>query len=171
VRRERRTEEEIMKKRGAISLSIIFAAALALAMVVPGARADAQNQMSQLTFSQPLRIPGQVVLPAGTYWFKLTDSTADQNVVQIYNSNWSLVATTIAIPALRPEATDHTMLTFAEGSSRYPAVLVKWFYPGRLTGHEFLYSAPMENRISEDHMITVKAEPAPHGTQIASSSY
>ena len=158
-----------MKTRGA--LSIIFALALALAMIVPVARADERDQATQLTFDQPVQIPGNVVLQPGTYWFTVGHNTLDRNVVQVFDSNWSIIATTIAIPTLRPKATDHTMLKLAEGAANEPFVLVKWFYPGRETGHEFLYSTPMERQLSEDNVITVMAGPAPHGTQIASSSY
>jgi hypothetical protein len=158
-----------MKTRGATS--ILFALALALAMIVPVARADDRDQATQLTFDQPVQIPGNVVLPPGTYWFKVSDNTLDRNVVRVFDSNWSIIATTIAVPALRPEATDHTMLKLAEGAANEPYVLVKWFYPGMETGHEFLYSAPMERQLSEDSVITVMAGPAPPGTQIASSSY
>ena len=158
-----------MKTRGAIS--ILFALALALAMIVPVARADERDQATQLTFNQPIQIPGDVVLPPGTYWFKLTDNEFDRNVVQVFDSNWSIVATTIAIRTQRPEITQHTMLKLAEGAPDQPDVLVKWFYPGEETGHEFVYSHSMERQLSEDNMITVMAEPAPNGTQIASSSY
>jgi hypothetical protein len=158
-----------MKTRGATS--ILFALALALAMIVPVARADDRDQATQLTFDQPVQIPGNVVLPPGTYWFKVSDNTLDRNVVRVFDSNWSIIATTIAVPTLRPEATNHTMLKLAEGAANEPYVLVKWFYPGMETGHEFLYSTPMERQISEDSVITVMAGPAPHGTQIASSSY
>jgi hypothetical protein len=100
-----------MKTRGATS--ILFALALALAMIVPVARADDRDQATQLTFDQPVQIPGNVVLPPGTYWFKVSDNTLDRNVVRVFDSNWSIIATTIAVPTLRPEATNHTMLKLA----------------------------------------------------------
>jgi hypothetical protein len=158
-----------MKTRRAIQLLIAFA--FALAMIAPAARADERNQATQLTFDQSIQIPGDVVLPAGTYWFKVADSSANQNIVQVFDSDWSIIATTIVVPTIRPEATDHTMLKLAEGAPDQPDVLVKWFYPGRMTGHEFLYSAPMESQISEDSVITVMAGPAPNGVQTASASY
>lgn len=140
-------------------------------MIAPVAKADQRDQASQLTFNQSIQIPGNVVLPAGTYWFKVADSNTDRNIVQVFDSNGSIIATTIAIPTLRPEATDHTMLTVAEGAADQPDALVKWYYPGEATGHEFLYSTPVERQLSEDNMITVMAEPAPSGTRIASAAY
>ena len=158
-----------MKTRGAIGFFI--ACALALAMFAAGARADERNQATQLTFDQAVRIPGGTVLPPGTYWFKVGDSPTDQNVVQVFDADWSVIATTLAIPTERPEATDKTMLKMAEGAPDDPLILVKWFYPGRTTGHEFLYSAPTESQISESNVITVMAAPAQNGTQIANAQY
>lgn len=166
---ESRIEEEHMNTRGAIQL--LIACAFALAMIAPAARASERDQATQLTFTQSVQIPGDVVLPAGTYWFKLADSNADRNIVQVFDSNWSIIATTIAIPTQRPAIKDHTMLSMAEGSPDQPDILVKWFYPGEATGHEFLYPAPVERQLSEENVITVMALRAPRGTQIARASY
>jgi len=51
-----------MNTRKAIS---ILGLLLAFAIILPAARADEYDQASQLTFSQPVQIPGHV-LPAGT---------------------------------------------------------------------------------------------------------
>ena len=158
-----------MKTRGAIAC--LIACAFALAMIAPVSKAAERDQATQLTFSQSVQIPGDVVLPAGTYWFKLADSNADRNIVQVFDTNWSIIATTIAIPTQRPAITGHTMLSMAEGAPDQPDVLVKWFYPGDATGHEFLYSTPMERQLSEENVITVITELAPRGSQIARVSY
>ncbi len=97
-----------MNTREAIRL--LIAGAFALAMIAPVVRADERDQATQLTFNQSIQIPGNVVLPPGTYWFKVADGTGSRNVVQVFDSNWSIVATTIAVPTIRPEGTDHTML-------------------------------------------------------------
>jgi hypothetical protein len=44
--------------------------------------------------------------------------------------------------------TGHTAITLAEPESGNP-VLVKWFYPGRLTGHEFIYPKGQEQQIAQ----------------------
>jgi hypothetical protein len=146
-----------MNTRGAIGF--LIACAFALAMIAPVARADELDETTQLTFSQPVRIPGNVVLPAGTYWFKLADSTANRNIVQVSDSNGSIIATVLSQPTVRDEVTDHTVVTIAEGAPHQPDALVKWFYPGEATGHELLYSAPMERQLSEENMINVMAQP------------
>ena len=45
------------------------------------------NKRTKVTFSGPVEIPGvgAQVLPAGTYYFRLLDSTSDRHIVQIFN--------------------------------------------------------------------------------------
>jgi len=58
------------------ALGTIIGCVLALALVafVPHARADERDQAPQLTFNEPVELPGNHVLPAGTYWFVAPDS-------------------------------------------------------------------------------------------------
>ena len=58
----------------------LFVAGLAMLFVTLGARADEWNKKTVLTFSQPLELPG-IVLPAGTYVFKLANLSGTRNVV------------------------------------------------------------------------------------------
>ena len=111
------------------------------------AHADEANESTKITFSAPIEIPGQV-LPAGTYVFQQADSD-DLNLIQIFNADRSvLYATLQTVSAERTEATGHTAITLAEPESGNP-VLVKWFYPGRLTGHEFVYAPAQEQTIAQ----------------------
>jgi hypothetical protein len=72
-----------------------------LAGMVPRATADESDQKTVVTFSGPVEIPGQV-LPAGTYIFKLADSSSDRNVVQVFNEDGThLYGTFLAIPPQR----------------------------------------------------------------------
>jgi hypothetical protein len=123
---------------------------MGLAMLTPAAKADQRNQMTQLTFEQPIRIPNNIVLPAGTYWFKLLDSANNQNIVQVFNVNQKLITTTIAASADRTQQqpSSKTMLTLAK-VRHSPDVLIKWFYPGDTIGHQFVYSPKEESRIDE----------------------
>jgi hypothetical protein len=112
------------------------------------AHADEFNEETRITFSQPIQIPGQV-LPAGTYIFQQADSNSDLNLIQIFNSDRTvLYATLQTIPAERMDLTGETTITLAEPEAGKPDVLVKWFYPGRLTGHEFVYSKQQEQEIA-----------------------
>jgi hypothetical protein len=123
---------------------------LAFSAFLPMARADEGNQMTKLSFNQPVEIPGRV-LPAGTYWFTLADSPSNRNVVKIFSNDWSKdYATLLTVPEYRAEPTDHTEIQFAERPHDKPEALLTWYYPGMLTGHEFLYSRRQENAFARD---------------------
>jgi hypothetical protein len=123
----------------------LYGVALLGAMVLPGARADDWNRKTVMTFSGPVEIPGVHlkgwgVLPAGTYVFKILDSSSDRHIVQIFNKDETMIyATILAIPNYRLQATDKTVLTFRERPSGQPEALRAWFYPGRNWGEEFVY--------------------------------
>jgi len=135
-----------------IGLIIAFAAFFELT-----AHADELKQATILTFSQPIQVPGKV-LPAGTYVFKLANSDFQRDIVQIFNSEQThLYATFQTIPTERPTSTDDTSITFAERGDGNPDVLLKWFYPGELTGHEFVYSRQREKELAHDRQQTVVA--------------
>ena len=88
------------------------------------------------------------MLPAGTYLFQQADSN-DLNLVQIFNADRSLLYATLeTVPAERMNSTAHTAITLAEPASGTP-ILVKWFYPGRLSGHDFVYPKAQRQEIAQ----------------------
>ena len=112
------------------------------------AHADESNESTQITFSKPVQIPGQV-LPAGTYLLERADSN-DPNIVQILSVDRRVrLATLFTVRAERREATSATAITLAEETAGKPDVLVKWFYPGRTSGHEFVYPQQQEQEIAQ----------------------
>jgi hypothetical protein len=141
------------------------ALAFALVLLVPTAGASQANQATRVTFNQAVQIPGGMVLPAGTYWFQLPDdalATASTNVVEIFDANRAHIVTTLeTVPTLRKTLTGHTEFTFAEQSRNRPIALLDWFYPGRLTGHKFVYAPRIENQLAENEQITLLAHTAP----------
>jgi len=111
------------------------------------AHADEANEATTITFSAPVQIPGRV-LPAGTYVFQQANSD-DLNLIQISNPDHSvLYATLETVPADRMNSTAHTAIELAEPESGTP-ILVKWFYPGRMTGHEFVYPKEQKQEIAQ----------------------
>jgi hypothetical protein len=139
-----------------IGLIVAFAAFFELT-----ANANELDQSTILTFSQPIEVPGQV-LPAGTYLFTLTSSDADRTLVQIFNSDRThLYGMFQTIPTERRSSTDDPAITFAQQGSGNPDALLKWFYPGRLTGHEFVYSSRQEKELARDTQETVVAREQP----------
>ena len=123
----------------------LFCVAALGTMFLPGARADDWNRKTVMTFSGPVEIPGVHlkgwgVLPAGTYVFKILDSSSDRHIVQIFNKDETMIyATILAIPNYRLRATDKTVVTFRERPAGQPEALRAWFYPGRNWGEEFVY--------------------------------
>ena len=122
--------------------SMIFCSALMALAFVVGAKADEWNKITKITFNEPVEIPGNgaQILPAGTYVFKLLDSPSDRNIVQILSERQDHIFSTIlAIPNYRLKATDKTVITFRERASGQPEALRAWFYPGNISGQEFVY--------------------------------
>ena len=139
-----------------IGLIIAFAAFFELT-----AHADELRQTTILTFSQPIQVLEQV-LPAGTYVFKLANSDSERDIVQIFNSDQShLYATFQTIPTERPASANDTSITLAERGNGNPDVLLKWFYPGLLTGHEFVYSKKLEKELAQDRQQTLVVNKRP----------
>jgi hypothetical protein len=115
------------------------------------------NQKTELSFSQAVEIPGRI-LPAGRYWFVLDNSPADRNVVQVFSGDWSKEwAILLTIPTYRSQSTDITEVKFAERAHDKPEALLTWYYPGRLTGHEFLYASRHEQEFARDIKQDVEA--------------
>jgi hypothetical protein len=128
-------------------LYIVLGLLIALGMLFElAAHADETDESTKITFRAPIQIPGQE-LPAGTYTFK---QAADQQLVQIFSADRSvLYATLQTVPVERTEPAGDTAITLAEPESGKPDVLVKWFYPGRLTGHVFVYPEKQEQEIAQ----------------------
>ncbi|MGB7602498.1 MAG: hypothetical protein WBM24_19505 [Candidatus Sulfotelmatobacter sp.] len=140
--------------------------ALACAVLLPNARASVWNAMTKITFNEPVEIPGRV-LPVGTYLFVLENNQSDRNIVRIYNADQSkLYANLMTIPTYRPKWTNRTEVELVVRGQQKPEALVKWYYPGRLTGYEFLYSTRHEKEFNRDGKRYVTAGP----TNAASSS-
>jgi hypothetical protein len=118
---------------GASSAAVVLTAGLAMAQgIVP-------DRSTIVTISAPVSVPG-VVLPAGEYLFRLADSQASRNVVQIYDKDRTKIfATLLAIPAERNEPTGEAVITFRESPANQAPALRYWYYAGEKTGQEFAY--------------------------------
>src|SRR6185369_1355149 len=124
------------------ALGFLFSVTLLCMMFSGSASAQNWNKRTSVTFSGPVEIPGAgaQVLPAGTYVFRLLDSQSDRHIVQVFNEDEShLYATILAIPNYRLQATDKTVMTFAERAAGEPQAIRAWFYPGDNSGQEFVY--------------------------------
>jgi len=138
--------------KGYIAVGLIIAFTLFFELA---AHADEYDEATTMSFSQPVQIPGQV-LPAGTYFFKLVDSSSDRNLVQIFSADRTvLYATLQTIPTERQEPTGNTVVALAEQGTEKPEALLKWFYPGRETGNEFVYSKQTEKELAQAKQDTI----------------
>jgi len=124
----------------------VVAMGLALCLMVVGvstfAQADEWNKKTTVTFSQPVEVPGvdAQVLPAGTYVFRLVESSSNRNIVRILSADENQIFTTIlAIPNFRLHSTDKTVMTFRERAAGQPEAIRAWFYPNDNYGQEFVY--------------------------------
>jgi len=123
---------------------LALCAAGLLATFSPTTNADQWDKKTYVTFSDSVEIPGQI-LPAGTYVFKLFNSSSERHIVQIFTEDErELIATVLAIPAQRPDPRGHTTITFDERPGNSPMALHAWFYPGDMIGQEFVYRYPSE---------------------------
>ena len=149
-------------------LSMIAGFIIAFALIFElAAHADEDNELTKLTFSQPVQVPGRI-LPAGTYEFVLADSQSGRDIVQIFNADGTeLFATIQTIPTERARETNGTSVTLAQRPDGQPAALVTWFYPGTENGHEFIYSKQVETELAQDARQTFVEE---HGTMVNSDA-
>lgn len=129
-----------IKKAAAIFCLSLTALAFSASAKAPNAKADDWDKKTVVTFSQPVEIPGGIVLPAGTYVFKLLNSLSNRHIVQVFNEDQTRVfATILSIPNYRLQVTDKTVITFGESAVGVPQAIRAWFYPGANSGEEFVY--------------------------------
>jgi len=138
----------------------LYVATLVVAFGSP-TKADEGNKLTIFTFSQPVELPGNKVLPAGTYAVKLMDSAGDRNIVQIFNKDMTMLyATILTIPDYRLQPHDKTIVKFSETSQGGPEAIKEWFYPGDLYGQEFVYPKSRATQIAKASNQSVPAMPS-----------
>jgi LPXTG-motif cell wall-anchored protein len=124
-------------------------------------KADAWNKKTIVTFSQPVEVPGGVVLPPSTYVFKLLDSASNRHIVQIFNEDQThIYATILAIPNYRLRVTGKTVITFTERAAGEPQAIRAWFYPGDNFGQEFVYRKSRAVELAKQTNSTIHAMPS-----------
>jgi hypothetical protein len=107
------------------------------------------NKKTYLTFSAPVEVPGATLQP-GKYLFQLADLQSNRHIVQIFNEDGSkLIVTTLTVPDRRVEPTGDPVVQFLETPSGAPTAIKSWFYPGDVTGDEFIYPKDQAMRIAK----------------------
>ena len=118
----------------------VSAGVLALSMAMPQpAQASTWNQKTTYTFTAPVEVPGRVLEP-GTYVFKLADTMADRDVVEVLNKDEKhLIGFFLTIPDYHLKPSDKPIITFTERAPGAPEAVKAWFYAGENYGHDFVY--------------------------------
>lgn len=138
----------------AFAVAFVFSAILFAEVAL---HADEWDQSTKLTFSKPIEIPGQI-LPAGTYLFKLADLN-DRHTVQVFDAKGTrLYGTFQTISTERRDSTDDVAVTLAEQPNGRPDALMKWFYPGDTSGHEFVYPRQEEQQLAQYRQQSIVAK-------------
>jgi hypothetical protein len=110
-------------------------------VLTPRARASTTDELTKMTFNNPVEIPGKVLLP-GTYEFRILDvgAASDVNTVEILGPNgMHAIEVVQTIPVERMQPTGKTVVTFEKRAPGDPLAIKDWFYPGSTHGVEFVY--------------------------------
>jgi hypothetical protein len=98
------------------------------------------NEKTIVSFAAPVEIPGHS-LPAGTYVFKILDTSTENNVMQVFDATEShLIATFLAIPDYAPSAAQKTVIMFEERPSDTPEAVRAVFCKGDHYARQLVYS-------------------------------
>jgi LPXTG-motif cell wall-anchored protein len=120
-------------------LSLLALGGLMAVSLAPVTKADPLYKRTEVTFNQPVEIPGTVLTP-GTYVLKLLDPYLHRDYVRFYNPQENhMYAMVRAIPDYRLTPTDHTVITFEERAHGAPQAIKEWFPAGDNWGEEFVY--------------------------------
>ena len=121
------------------TLTLILGLTLLGTVLGPQSKASEFDKKTIMTFSQPVQIPG-AVLGAGTYVVQRADPGGNPDVVRFMSADsMHTYATVLTVPAERGKPPDKPEVTFAETRGGTPQAIKKWWYPGEVTGEEFIY--------------------------------
>jgi hypothetical protein len=156
-------------------LSLLTLVGLMAASLAPVTKADPLYKRTEVTFNQPVEIPGMVLVP-GTYVMKRLDPYLHRDYVRFYNPQENhMYAMVRAIPDYRVTPTDHTVITFEERAHNAPQAIKEWFPAGGNWGEEFVYPkaetiaasvAPAAPQSLEPRPTAVAPAPAPEAKPV-----
>lgn len=116
--------------------------------LAPAAAFGQWSERTELTFSDPVMIPGATLQP-GTYVFQLMDPGSAGDIIEIRRKDGTLVTTTMTVPTTRQDAKGDTVLRFNPTKEGTPPALAAWFYPGTVYGHQFVYPDEQAKAIAQ----------------------
>ena len=93
--------------------------------------------------------------------FKLADSGADRDIVQVFNKDEThLYGTFLAVADERLRPAGKPIITFEEAPAGSPEAVKAWFYPGDTYGHEFVYPKTRAVGLAKANNTPVPSMPA-----------
>jgi len=123
---------------GMRNLAVAVGVALLATAAIPPLNASEANKRVEMTFSAPVAIPGNRVLPAGTYVFKTAGG--NPGVILITNAEETKpIGMLMTMPDYHLTVPEKVNVRFGERHAGAPQALKAWTYPGYNTGFEFLY--------------------------------
>ena len=119
---------------------MLTTAALLLALVAATPSGAAIGPRDQITFGQPVSLPG-VVLPAGAYTFEVMNPGSSSTVVRVAHRDthqvyYAGLTMTAARPANLPS---DRVVTVGEAADGAAIPITAWYPKGRLSGHRFVW--------------------------------
>jgi LPXTG-motif cell wall-anchored protein len=160
--------EDISMKRACLSLVALMT--LMGTSLAPVTKADPLYKRTEVTFNQPVEIPGMVLMP-GKYVMKLLDPYMDRNIVRFYNAQENhMYAMVSAVPDYRLTPTDHTVITFEERAHNAPQAIKAWFPAGDNWGEEFVYPKAESLTASVEPTVPQPLQPRPTAIAPAATS-
>lgn len=128
-----------MRRQSIIGLAIV--AVLFVLSLSSAVNADEWNKKTVVTFNQDVEIPGWV-LPAGTYVFKLLNSSSNRFTVQVWDRDEMHLITmlsTVGDSYPNPRGDSYFVLDTSQTGEGYPPAVVGWFFAGSDEGRDFIY--------------------------------
>jgi hypothetical protein len=122
-------------------------------VATPKAKAGEQDSKTVVTFAVPVEVPGvgAQTLPAGTYLFKVLDSSPDRDIIQISNPDGTHVFTTfLGVPNSRLKAPDLITVMFTGRPAADPQALEAWYCPGRTWGDQVVYEKTRATQLAKE---------------------
>ena len=142
-------------------LSLLALMTLIGTSLAPATKADPLYKRTEVTFNQPVEIPGMVLMP-GKYVMKLLDPYMERNIVRFYNAQENhMYAMVFAVPDYRLTPTDHTVITFEERAHNAPQAIKTWFPAGDNWGAEFVYPKAESLTASVEPTVPQPLQPRP----------
>jgi hypothetical protein len=136
---------------GLVLVAVLFAFSLS-----SGLKADEWNKKTVVTFNQDVEIPGWV-LPAGTYVFKLLNSSSNRFTVQVWDQDEMHLITmlsTIGDSYPNPNGDSYFVLDTSQTDEGYPPAIVSWFFAGSNEGRDFIYPGYSDTRMVDSQQST-----------------